>query len=84
VEDLLRGSIIYKTAFFTESSDFVARIRLLDRSRTIKNNTGVEVLIGTTTVKGKIILLDETGVDSFAAGIRFDSPWSTYCGQPSF
>jgi selenocysteine-specific elongation factor len=80
---LKRGSILYKRNFFTESAEIMARIRLLKPDREIKNNQGIEVLIGTAAVKGKIILIsDFMKSTSLAARIKFERTWYCYPGQP--
>jgi selenocysteine-specific elongation factor len=83
-EELKRGHILFRQGFFTESGEVIARIRLLDRKRELKNNAGVEVLIGTAAVKGKIILFsaDKTSSPQFEARIKFDDPWYCFPGQP--
>jgi len=83
--DLLRrGSIICTHNFFTESDDIIAGIRLLDIKKEIKNNLGIEVLIGTSAIKGKLIHVEEdtSGKKTFIARIRLDSAWHFYAGEP--
>jgi selenocysteine-specific elongation factor len=84
VDSLRRGQILYRNGFFTESEEIIARIQLLDRKRELKNNTGIEVLIGTAAVRAKIILLDGEVTTSaqFPARIKFSEPWYSYPGQP--
>lgn len=84
VESLKRGQILYRTGFFTESAEILARIHLLDQQREMKNNAGIEVLIGTAAVKGKIILLagEVATTSMFPARIKFNEPWFCYPGQP--
>ncbi len=80
---LKRGSILYKTDFFTESAEILARIELLDPGREMKNNQGIEVLIGTAAVKAKAIRVSGGGEGRrFAARIKFELPWYCYPGQP--
>jgi len=88
VEEIGRGDIVTGRNFFTRSSDVVVRIRLLERrgelkNSAIKNNTGIEMLIGTTALKGKLILLDDEDRDDEerVLRVRFDSPWYFYPGQ---
>ena len=83
-DEIRRGHILYRRAFFTESGEIVARVQLLDRKRELKNNAGIEVLIGTAAVKGKIILLsaDRTDPQRFPVRIKFDNPWYCYPGEP--
>lgn len=84
VESLRRGQILYRSGFFTESDEIIARVQLLDRKRELKNNTGIEVLIGTAAVRAKIILLEGEATTStqFPARIKFAEPWFSYPGQP--
>ena len=83
-DEIRRGHVLYRQGFFTESGEIIARVQLLDRKRELKNNAGIEVLIGTAAVKGKIILLsaDRMGPQRFPVRIKFDDPWYCYPGQP--
>jgi selenocysteine-specific elongation factor len=83
-DEIRRGHILYRQAFFTESGEIIALVQLLDRKRELKNNAGIEVLIGTAAVKGKIILLSSERTDPlrFPVRIKFDYPWYCYPGQP--
>ncbi|HOO70206.1 MAG TPA: selenocysteine-specific translation elongation factor [Spirochaetota bacterium] len=85
LDEIFRGSVIVKENFFTESRDIIAQMRLLDPGKEIKNNLGVEILIGTASLKGKLILMDEgtrETTETFAARIRFDDAWFFYPGEP--
>ncbi len=84
IDSLRRGQILYRKGFFTESDEIIARIQLLDKKRELKNNTGIEVLIGTASVRAKIILLEGETITSsqFPARIKFREPWYSYPGQP--
>lgn len=79
-DEVRRGDIIVRDSFFTESGDILARIRILDAKREIKNNMGIEVLIGTSQLKGKLILIDEEKRDTsaFPARIKFEKSWFFY------
>ncbi|HPJ37494.1 MAG TPA: selenocysteine-specific translation elongation factor [Spirochaetota bacterium] len=83
-EELKRGDIIVSENFFTETSEIVARIQLLYAKKEIKNNLGIEIIIGTITIKAKLILIgrDSQGDTDFIARIRFDNPWHCYPGEP--
>ncbi|OHD66764.1 MAG: hypothetical protein A2176_11070, partial [Spirochaetes bacterium RBG_13_51_14] len=83
-DGLARGHVLYRRGFFTESDDIVALIRLLDPKRELKNNAGIEVLIGTAAVRGKIILFngERSPSQRFAARVKLDEPWFSYPGQP--
>jgi len=58
-------------------------MRLLERRGDLKNNTGIEMLVGTTALKGKLILLDDedSGDEERVLRVRFDAPWYFYPGQ---
>ena len=83
-EALRRGLILYRQGFFTESNEIVARIQLLDPAREVKNNAGIEVLIGTAAVGGKLLLFpgDRARAQLFPARIKFNEPWYCYSGEP--
>ncbi|MBN1498189.1 MAG: selenocysteine-specific translation elongation factor [Spirochaetes bacterium] len=83
-EALRRGHILYRQGFFTESDEIVARIQLLDRTREMRNNAGIEVLIGTAALDGKLLLFpgDGPGTDLFPVRIKFSEPWHCYAGEP--
>lgn len=84
IDEVKRGHIIVKNNFFSASRDIVARIRVLEEKRELKNNLGIEVLIGTYREKGKLILLDEVEEKKreITARIKFERPWHFYPGQP--
>jgi selenocysteine-specific elongation factor len=84
VEEIRRGHILASTSFFTETSDVLARIVFLDTRKEIKNNMGIELLVGTTAVKGKMILLDEelNLREGVFVRIRLERRWFFYPGQP--
>ncbi|HOD15970.1 MAG TPA: selenocysteine-specific translation elongation factor [Spirochaetota bacterium] len=81
---LKRGHILFRTGFFTRSREVLVRIRLLEGRRELKNNSGIEVLIGTAAVRGKMIFLagDTAAAGVFPARIKFEEPWFCYPGQP--
>ncbi len=88
-EELKRGNIIVKQNFFSESADIIANIKLSEIKKTIKNNHEIEVLIGTSAIKGKIILLDNPAVpgseiqqNGFFTRVKFESPWFFFPGEP--
>ncbi len=83
VEEIGRGDIVTGRNFFTQSADVVVRMKLLERKGELKNNTGIEMLVGTTSLKGKLILLDEEdrGEEDRVLRVRFDAPWFFYPGQ---
>ncbi|TFH39511.1 MAG: selenocysteine-specific translation elongation factor, partial [Chrysiogenales bacterium] len=53
-ESIMRGHILYRKDFFTPSRDILARVRMLDPAKEPGNNRGVEVLIGTASVRGRL------------------------------
>jgi selenocysteine-specific elongation factor len=86
VDDLKRGNIIVKQNFFTESDDVIASIKLLEINKEIKNNLGIEILIGTSAIKGKLILLNnaeekQEPAKELTVRIKFDSQWAFYTGE---
>ncbi len=83
VEEIGRGDIVAGKNFFTRSADVVVRVRLLEKKAELKNNTGMEMLVGTTALKGKLILLDDEdrGEEERVLRIKFDVPWFFYPGQ---
>ncbi len=82
-DEIHRGHIVVRNNFFTDSPEFIARIELLDRVREIKNNTGVEVLIGTESLKAKLIFINNApeGRNPFNARIKPEKPWHCFPGQ---
>ncbi len=86
---LKRGNILVKQNFFTESADIIANIKLSGIKKIIKNNHEIEVLIGTSGIKGKIILLDnpvntenDIQKNEFFARIKFDDKFFFFPGEP--
>ncbi|MCP4129994.1 MAG: selenocysteine-specific translation elongation factor [bacterium] len=84
VDDIKRGSLVCGKNFFTETGDMIARIKLLPGQKGVKNNHEIEVLIGTTAIKGKIIFIggDREEGSEFAARMKFEKPWYFYPGEP--
>jgi len=84
VDDLKRGHVVFKDNFFTMSNDMIVRVEILDEKREIKNNLGIELLLGTSSIKGKMILIEEREEDSrtFPARIKLDKKWFSYPGEP--
>ena len=84
LDEIKRGHIIVKNNFFTESSEIIAGIRLLDEKKKLKNNIGIEILAGTADLKGKLIL-PESAIEKerfLKVRIKFDTPWHFYPGEP--
>ncbi len=83
-ESIGRGHILFRKDFFTPSREILARVRMLDAAREPKNNMGVEVLIGTASVRGRLHTMKGGGKDPtwFPVRIAFDEPWYCYPGQP--
>jgi selenocysteine-specific elongation factor len=83
-EEIKRGSIIVRKNFFTESNDILAQVTITDEGKGIKNNLGIDVLVGTSQLKGKMILVDErqSNERSFTARIRFEREWFFYPMEP--
>ncbi len=83
VNEIKRGWILFKKNFFIESREFVARVQILDRSKEIKNNLGIEILVGTSDVKGKLIILEEVEEKSiYLVRIKIDREWYFTTSQP--
>ncbi|MFH0976430.1 MAG: selenocysteine-specific translation elongation factor [Spirochaetota bacterium] len=87
VDEMKRGHIIVKQNFFTESNDIIARVKLLEKQREIKNNLGIEILIGTSSIKGKLIFLNDIDIGAnheieFPVRIKLDDKWFFYYGEP--
>ena len=83
-EQVERGHIVVKNNFFTAAREIIARITIIDPKRALKNNLGIEIIAGTTSLKGKIILVDpeRAGEREQAVRVRFDEPWHFYPGEP--
>jgi len=83
-EEVERGHIVVKNNFFTAAREIIARITIIDLKRALKNNLGIEIIAGTTSLKGKIILVDpeRAGEREQAVRVRFDEPWHFYPGEP--
>ncbi len=83
-EEIKRGSIIVRKNFFTESNDILAQVTVTDEEKGIKNNLGIDVLVGTSQLKGKMILVDERhSIErSFPARVRFEREWFFYPMEP--
>lgn len=81
-DELKRGDILVKENFFTESDDIVANIKFFENKK-IKNNLGIEILLGTSAIKGKIILINdvEENENVLSARIKFDNAWYFYPGE---
>jgi len=83
-DELERGDIVCRPNFFTESDNILAWFRPLDKKKKVRNNTYVEVLTGTDSSKGKLIMVRETEKDEteFPVRIHFDGKSNFYPGQP--
>ncbi|HPA71949.1 MAG TPA: selenocysteine-specific translation elongation factor [Spirochaetota bacterium] len=83
-EEVERGHIVVKNNFFTAAKEIIARITIIDLKRALKNNLGIEIIAGTTSLKGKIILVDpeKAGEREQTVRVRFDGPWHFYPGEP--
>ena len=84
-EDVKRGHILCRSVFFIESDDIIARIKIVHKSKKLRNNSFIEILAGTYSVKGKLILLNENE-DEEQEGyrivrIRLETKWFFYPGQ---
>ncbi len=83
VDDLKRGCIVIKDNFFTESNDILVKLEMINYEKELKNNLGIEILIGTSSLKGKIILIHENiKGTTLIVRIKFENNWFFYPGQP--
>jgi len=84
-EEVERGHILCRSVFFTESDDIIAVIKIVHKNKKIRNNSFIEILAGTYSVKGKLILINESGDDEQAGyriiRIRLEKKWFFYPGQ---
>ena len=80
-DELHRGHIVYNKNFFVESGSILVRIQLL-KNKIIKNNAEVEILAGTTIVRGKCIFLnqEDNKKSEFLAVIKLKKPWYFFTG----
>jgi len=80
MDELRRGYIISRKNFFTETDDIIAGIRLMPDHRKIRNNTFVEVLAGTDSVKAKLIMFSEeaSADDKILVRLRFEEKTNLY------
>ena len=84
MEDLRRGNIVCRSNFFTSTDDVIAIAKLLGDKKKVKNNTHIELLTGTDSITGKLILLDENDTlqGETLVRVRFDEKNYFYPGQP--
>lgn len=83
VNEIKRGWILFKNNFFTGSREIITYIRILDKSKEIKNNLGIEILVGTSDLKAKLIILQEIEEKRiYLARLKTDREWYFYTGQP--
>jgi len=84
MEEMHRGNIICRSNFFTATRDVIAVAKLLGDKKRVKNNTHIELLTGTDSITGKLILLNENDTlqGETLVRIRFDEKNFFYPGQP--
>ena len=55
----------------------------MEKNKQVKNNLGIEILIGTSSRKGKLIILSNIANENlFQVRIKFDAPLFFYPGEP--
>jgi len=81
-DELHRGHIICRRNFFNGSKDIVASLNITS-SKKLKNNLGIEVLVGTALVRGKIIILNDSESENniYTVRLKLDESWFFYAGQ---
>jgi len=84
-EEVERGHILCRSVFFTESDDIIARLKIVHKNKKLRNNSFIEILAGTYSVKGKLILLNDSE-DEEESGyrivrLRLEEKWFFYPGQ---
>lgn len=84
MEELRRGNLICRSNFFTATDDLIALAKLLGGKKKVKNNAHIELLTGTDSITGKLILLNENDTlqGETLVRIRFDEKNFFYPGQP--
>ncbi len=83
--ELKRGDIVVKKSFFSKTNELIAEVNIIDNNKKIKNNMELEILIGTTTVKGKMILLENEipkNRNKILARIKFANNNFAYPNEP--
>ncbi|MCL1865268.1 MAG: selenocysteine-specific translation elongation factor [Spirochaetes bacterium] len=81
-DELKRGDIVCKNNFFTETDDTIAKIKIMQDNKKIKNNTYVEILAGTGSNRAKLIMLsDENLTDEMFVRLKFDTKTNLYPGE---
>jgi selenocysteine-specific elongation factor len=81
-EELQRGHIICRRNFFTESKDIVASLNITS-SKKLKNNLGIELLVGTALIRGKVIVINNNEEENnrYTVRLKLQKPWFFYAGQ---
>ncbi len=84
MEEMGRGNIICRSNFFSATNDLIALVKLLGGKKKARNNTHIELLTGTDSITGKLILLNENDTlqGETLVRIRFDGKNFFYPGQP--
>jgi len=83
MEELKRGDLVCRQNFFTETDDVIASFRPVLENKKIRNNSYVEILSGTNSSTGKIIVIGDINEHGYVpVRIRFDEKNFFYPGQP--
>ena len=77
-EEVRRGDIIVQNNFFRGSDNVIVRMDFFDRAVRIRNNLNVEILIGTASIGGRLILIENIGERSYIARVRLKETWHFY------
>lgn len=83
-EDIDRGSVILKKNFFTTTNTIIAHLNIISEQEELKNNTLIEMIVGTKTLSCKAILLDDKKnikKETVFAKITLESDWFFYYGE---
>ena len=82
VEEIKRGTLLYKDNFFTETKDLIVSLQFLNNSFKTKKNLEINIFFGTSALKGKCIFFKEApGKNFIFARLKLDQPFLVYPSQ---